>query len=98
MASIFFSGDNVTGFATGTNWPDALAGGALMGTLHGPLLLSPPTGLIAETAALLSAELFGADSKALVFGGSDVVSDSVLNGVGTQIGGVVPVNKLIVGP
>ena len=68
-----------------------------MGTLHGPLLLSPPTGLIAETAALLSAES-GADSKALVFGGSDVVSDSVLNGIGTQIGGVVPVNKLIVGP
>ena len=97
VASIFFSGESVTGFATGANWPDALAGGALMGTLHGPLLLAPPAGVIPETAALLSAES-GADSEALVFGGSDVVSDTILNRVGTEIGGVVPFNKVVVGP
>ncbi len=78
-------------------WPDALAGGALMGTLDGPLLLSPPAGVIPETAALLSAES-GADSEALIFGGSDVVSDTALNGIGTAIGGVVPAKKVIVGP
>lgn len=97
VATVFFSGGHVTGFATGTNWPDALAGGGLMGTLDGPLLLSPPTGLIAETAAMLSAES-GADSEALVFGGTDVVSDTVLNRVGTLIGGVVPAHEVIVGP
>jgi hypothetical protein len=97
VASIFFSGEHVTGFATGTNWPDALAGGALMGTLDGPLLLAPPSGLLAESAAMLSAES-GADSEALVFGGTDVVSDAILNRVDTLIGGVVPANKVIVGP
>jgi hypothetical protein len=29
------------GIVTGENWPDALAGGALLGTLRGPLLLYP---------------------------------------------------------
>jgi hypothetical protein len=92
-----FVGAKVTGIATGTNWPDALAGGALMGTLNGPLLLSQQTGVIPETATFLSAES-GAYGQALVFGSTDVVSDDTLNRVGAQIGGVVPVNKVIVGP
>lgn len=105
VAATFFSGTaergfvgaTVTGIATGTNWPDALAGGALMGTLDGPLLLSQPAGVIPETATFLSAES-GAYSQALVFGSADVVSDDTINRVGTAIGGVVRVNKVVVGP
>ncbi|NUR27427.1 MAG: cell wall-binding repeat-containing protein [Catenulispora sp.] len=39
------------GIVTGANWPDALAGGALLATLHGPLLLYPPTATTPTTAA-----------------------------------------------
>ncbi|MEU4165195.1 cell wall-binding repeat-containing protein, partial [Actinoplanes sp. NPDC026670] len=37
----FFGGQSSVGLATGTNWPDALAGGALMGLINGPLMLTP---------------------------------------------------------
>jgi putative cell wall-binding protein len=40
VADAFFNGDFWAGVATGENWPDALAGGAAMGVLNGPLLIS----------------------------------------------------------
>jgi hypothetical protein len=74
--------------ATGTNWPDALAGGALMGTLNGPLLLTPGTAstLDADTAWHLSTNSTSIDT-ALVFGGPSVVNAAQLNQCGTQISG-----------
>ena len=50
VADFFFAGPQVYGVATGTNFPDALSGGALLATLGGPLLLSPPTAADAGVA------------------------------------------------
>ncbi len=68
-----------------------------MGTLDGPLLLSQQAGVVPETATFLSAES-GAYGQALVFWSTGAVSDNTLNRVCTQIGGVVPVNRVVVGP
>jgi putative cell wall-binding protein len=78
VAEVFFDGTTYAGVATGTDWPDALAGGALLGTLNGPLLLTNGT----KTALDLNAEWVLSDrsaaiSKALVFGGTGAVSDSL---------------------
>ncbi|WP_245961788.1 cell wall-binding repeat-containing protein [Quadrisphaera granulorum] len=65
------------GLATGTNWPDALAGAAAMGNLDGPLLLTPPDSLSSSAStAITSLAKKGKASSALVFGGSGVVSSS----------------------
>ncbi|MHB8050779.1 MAG: cell wall-binding repeat-containing protein, partial [Coriobacteriia bacterium] len=42
------------GLASGENFPDALAGGAIMGYKHGLLLLTRPSELSAPTAALIT--------------------------------------------
>lgn len=75
-----------TGIATSLNWPDALAGGALMATLNGPVLISAPTGLdpfVGGTLDVFSASL----GTAYVFGSSTVVPDAVANECGTLISG-----------
>ncbi|MCE5190987.1 MAG: cell wall-binding repeat-containing protein [Actinomycetia bacterium] len=64
------------GIATGLNFPDALGGGAVCGSLHGVLLLTSPTSLSAPTAAFLSAH--GSEVvDTEVYGGSSVLSDVV---------------------
>lgn len=64
------------GIATGLNFPDALGGGAVCGSLHGVLLLTSPKSLSAPTSAFLSAH--GADViDTEVYGGSNVLSDVV---------------------
>ena len=42
VASEFFTSPTLTGIATGSNFPDALAGGAFMGMVGGPVLLTGP--------------------------------------------------------
>ncbi|SCG49152.1 cell wall-binding repeat-containing protein [Micromonospora inositola] len=88
VAWTFFGGENHIGLATGTNWPDALSGGALMGLLNGPLLLTPGTAttLGAEAQALLD-ESSGSVHTALIFGSSAVVSSNQQSQAGTWIGG-----------
>ncbi|HEX6872605.1 MAG TPA: cell wall-binding repeat-containing protein [Micromonosporaceae bacterium] len=87
-AEVFFGGENVAGVATGSNWPDALAGGALMATLNGPLLLTPSANdvLRAETAFLLDVTC-GSISTGLIFGGTAVVSAAIDNQIGDWISG-----------
>ena len=62
--------------ATGANWPDALGGAALAGTVKGPLLLTTkdtlPTAVADEITRL-------APKRVYVLGGSDVVSNAVMN-------------------
>jgi putative cell wall-binding protein len=76
VAQAFFGGTRYAGIATGKDWPDALAGGALMGALGGPLLLTngTATDLDPNTAWVLS-DRSAAISNPLVFGGTGVVSD-----------------------
>jgi Tol biopolymer transport system component len=84
----FFGGEHVAGVATGTNWPDALAGGALMATLNGPVLLTPSTSATLHLTAefLLDVEC-GSISTGYIFGSSGVVSASIDNQIGAWISG-----------
>jgi hypothetical protein len=63
--------------ATGLNFPDALAGGAHIGTAGGPLLLSLPDALPLSVEHYLQANNTSI-SGGWIYGGSDVVSDDVL--------------------
>lgn len=73
--------------ATGVNYPDALAGAAVAGGLHAPLLLVSATGVPGETAA----ELTRLDPATIVIlGGEAVVSP----GVAAQLGAYGSVVRL----
>lgn len=66
------------GIATGENFPDALAGGPVCGENGGALLLTPPGALHSSASSLMSSyqdDLLEID----VFGGTGVVSDTVMN-------------------
>lgn len=59
VAQTFFTGGDaphVVGLATGYNWPDALAGGALLGANAGPLLLSDKSAIPASEADYVRTE------------------------------------------
>ena len=87
-AARFFQGEVAAGLATGLNWPDALTGGAAMGVLGGPLLITPgTTGVLpASIRAQLDVKCGSVDTG-LVFGGAAVVSDADATAMGTVIGG-----------
>ena len=61
--------------ATAFNWPDALGGTALAGTVQGPLLLTPPDALPSAVAAEITRL---APKRVYVLGGTAAVSDDVL--------------------
>jgi putative cell wall-binding protein len=62
--------------ATGANWPDALGGAALAGTVNGPLLLTTRDTIPAAVAAEITRL---APKRVYVLGGSDVVSNAAMN-------------------
>jgi hypothetical protein len=62
--------------ATGTTFPDALSGGAVMALLGGPMLLTNPTTLNAHPQAFLAENRATIDA-ALIFGGSGAISNLV---------------------
>ncbi len=84
VGQVFFAGSRVAGVAVGTNWPDALAGGAMMATLNGPLLLTPGNNLNIETAWHLDVSS-GSIDTGYVFGDVGVVSNTVATQIGTWI-------------
>jgi putative cell wall-binding protein len=70
------AGSDFAAVATGTNFPDGLAGGPMAALLPGPLLLVSPTSLPSSVAA----ELARLDpEKVFVLGGQASVSDAVVN-------------------
>ncbi len=70
--------------ATGTAFPDALAGSALAAVAGGPLLLATPTSLPSATAA----EIARLHPSAIVaLGGTSAVSDTVLTAAAAAAGG-----------
>ncbi len=75
--------------ATGTTFPDALSGVAAAGHGDGPVLLTQPNSIPAETAAELSRLNPG---RIVVLGGPNVVSDAVKNGLDRYTAG--PVTRL----
>ena len=72
----FPTGVPVAYVATGTNFPDALAGVAAAGSGGGPVLLTKPDRLAAETASELGRLRPG---RIVVLGGTSVVSDGVVS-------------------
>ena len=85
VAHTFFGGPQMVGIATGYNFPDALAGGALAGAAGGPLLLTGPTLLPTETVNYLRTAS-GSVSDAVMFGGPAVLDDNLKVQVGELIG------------
>ncbi|MEY9908624.1 putative cell wall-binding protein [Catenulispora sp. MAP12-49] len=83
LAVHFYSGASkpaTVGVATGFNWPDALGGGALLGTHPGPLLLSGPSGLPAGESTYLAANSTNVE-EIVVFGGTSVVTKAAADAV-----------------
>lgn len=66
------------GVARGDIFPDALCGGAVAGSHHGVILLTPPTSLYPEVADTLTAHA-GDVSTCEVYGGVSAVSAGVYN-------------------
>lgn len=94
-AEVFFSGQTHAGVATGLDWPDALAGGALMGRLNGPLLLTPGTGTNLGVAARANLdEGSGPIHTALIFGSAPVVTASQMTQAGSWISGPLNADSL----
>ncbi|MFG1649075.1 cell wall-binding repeat-containing protein [Micromonospora sp. NPDC049275] len=84
----FFGRGGTVGLATGMDWPDALAGGALMATLNGPLMLTVGTQDTLHPKAKEYADLLsGAVDTAVVFGSAGVVSEPQAVELGRWIGG-----------
>ncbi|HET9733352.1 MAG TPA: cell wall-binding repeat-containing protein, partial [Acidimicrobiales bacterium] len=75
VAALFFPQPTTIGFATGTNFADALAAGP---GLHGPMLLVPGTGPVPASVSAFLSGLKAAPASAMVYGGSQAVSDSTL--------------------
>ncbi|WBB78237.1 cell wall-binding repeat-containing protein [Micromonospora sp. WMMD882] len=94
-AEVFFAGQRHAGVATALDWPDALAGGALMGRLNGPLLLTPGTGANLGVAAQYSLdEGSGPIHTVLIFGSAPVVTATQLTQAGTWISGPLGANSV----
>lgn len=85
VARRFFPGSGVVGYASGANFPDALAGGALMSYLSGPLVLTTPKAVPADVDAF-SWDVRGATDQVIGFGGAGALSDGVLTSLATAAG------------
>ncbi|HMJ81448.1 MAG TPA: cell wall-binding repeat-containing protein, partial [Candidatus Dormibacteraeota bacterium] len=82
----FAPGVPVAFVATGTTFPDALAGAAVAGHVGGPVLLTQPTALPPATRAAL---VRLAPGQIVVLGGTASVSDAVLATLHTYTAGAV---------
>ncbi|ACU72432.1 PKD domain containing protein [Catenulispora acidiphila DSM 44928] len=87
VAQLFATHDPI-GIATGLQFPDALAGGALMASLGGPLILTDPTSETAGAAGTAKAVLqFAGTTPAVnIFGGDAAVSPGVVSVIMGQVG------------
>ncbi|MCL2502998.1 MAG: cell wall-binding repeat-containing protein [Coriobacteriia bacterium] len=70
---------NFIGVATGLNFPDALAGGAATGERGGILVLTTPDALSQNWEGYLSGAYGGIKPDIQIYGGDNVVSESVMN-------------------
>jgi Protein of unknown function (DUF4232)/ell wall binding domain 2 (CWB2) len=65
------------GFASGATFPDALSGGANIGSHGGPLLLVPPTGPLPSSVGSYLGALPATTTTGLLYGGLAAVGDDV---------------------
>ena len=85
VAETFYAGSRTAGVTTGLNWPDALAGGALLGTLDGPLLLTGDSTTLNPYSAQELSDRSGSLSLVYVFGSSQPFAVNAQ--IGTMISG-----------
>jgi hypothetical protein len=78
VASAFFAQATVVAAATGTNFPDALAAGPILGEAKGPVLLVAPSGALPPAVAAYLGSVGPGVQKATLFGGPLAVMDQVL--------------------
>lgn len=90
IAAMFPAGLPTVFVATGQNFPDALAGGAVAGRAHAPVLLTRGNHLPAATAAVL-ADL--APESVVIFGDENAVNDEVVD----AIADIVPTTSRLYG-
>lgn len=76
VADQFFPGPNVVGVANGLDFPDALAGGAMIGHVGGPLVLVTPATAPDATAKYVQDQASNIN-RVFVFGGENAVSHDV---------------------
>jgi putative cell wall-binding protein len=75
VSATFAPGSAAVFLAIGTNFPDALAGGAAAGALGSPVVLTATNALLPVTAAELTRL---APRRAVVLGGPTLVSEAVV--------------------
>ena len=80
VATHFFTAPTLVGVATGSNFPDALAGGAFMGYEGGPVLLTGPN-TMQSADGLYIGQNTATLNEALLFGGTSSLSATVANQV-----------------
>ena len=80
VAAQFFANPAVVGVATGWNFPDALAGGAYMGMVGGPVLMTGPRNL-QSADGLYIAEHHTTIEQAYLFGGPATLAPAILQQV-----------------
>jgi hypothetical protein len=88
VARTFFTAGgapHVVGLATGYNWPDALAGGALVGASAGPLLLADGSTIPGPEADYVRTEA-GAINQVVVNGDTGVVSATAAASLANMVG------------
>ena len=89
VANVYFYPPYIAGIATGTDYPDALAGGALMGTIGQPLLFGAPTALPGVARIMLDVSSTAVDFS-FVFGPTTSLSAAVAGDVSYLSGGQIP--------
>jgi putative cell wall-binding protein len=85
VAAALFTAPNNVGVASGTQFPDALSGGAFQGHFGGPIVLTDPGVLPAPTSAYLTS----ADTTIVttsIFGGTAALSTAVQTSISTALG------------
>jgi putative cell wall-binding protein len=85
VAAALFTAPNNVGVASGTQFPDALSGGAFQGHFGGPIVLTDPGVLPAPTSAYLTS----ADTTIVttsIFGGTAALSTAVQASISTALG------------
>jgi putative cell wall-binding protein len=78
VSATFGPGSSAVFLAVGTNFPDALAGGAAAGALGSPVVLTPST-VLAPSVATELVRL--APRRAVILGGPTVIAESVITAV-----------------
>ena len=85
VANRFFSGPTTIGFASGTAFADALAGGAQIGHFGGPLLLVPPTGPLPSAVSSYLRSVKSTIRGGFLYGGTTAVADDVKHALETAL-------------